>query len=139
MSTGNFEVYNDLISVEEANETRCDFRSVRKMSMPWYKRDDYGDHLMLEWQGVRFDENEFSANRIQQLSEQLEEKRKKGSIEEFEDRRGYLKMQFKSTLEPYFKFIKVPEFDMPHRYYIDQINEMTAVHNQYEEQPVAAH
>jgi len=60
-------MYNDVVSVVEpvgATDHRFDFRAVRKMQMPWYKRDDYGDHLMLEWQGARIDESDMSSERI---------------------------------------------------------------------------
>ena len=53
------------------------------------------------------------------LSDEFEKQHKKGSFDEFIDRRGFLSMKFKSILDPVFKFIKVPEFDMPHKYYVN--------------------
>ena len=50
------------------------------------------------------------------LSDEFEKQHKKGSFDEFIDRRGFLSMKFKSILDPVFKFIKVPEFNMPHKY-----------------------
>ena len=51
-------------------------------------------------------------------------------MEEFEDRRWFIKYDFKSVLDPKFTFIKVPEFDMPHRYYVNQLHEMTTIHKE---------
>lgn len=68
-----------------------------------------------------------SARLVQALSEKLEDNHCKGSYEHFSDRRGYLKMQFKSRADPKFTFIRVPEFDQSHQFYIDKYNEMTHV------------
>lgn len=58
------------------------------------------------------------------LSDQLEKSCVKGSLEEFCDRRGFISFKFKSVLDPVFKFIKVPEFDMPHRFYVNKLNDL---------------
>ena len=64
------------------------------------------------------------------LSDSLDDKLVEGSMEEFEDRRWFIKYDFKSVLDPKFTFIKVPEFDMPHRYYVNQLHEMTTIHKE---------
>lgn len=55
------------------------------------------------------------------VPEESLEARKKASYEEFIAREGYLPFKFKSVLEPRFQFIKVSEFDMPHKYYVDTL------------------
>ena len=126
--SGSFEMYNDRVVIIQpisATDYRYDFQGFRKSQLPDKRQKDEGDHLMLTWQGFRIDENQISPGQIQMLSEELEGNIKQGSLEQFEDRRGFIQMKFKSVLPPRFEFIPVPEFDMPHCYYVDKLNEMT--------------
>ena len=61
LKTGFFAVSNDKVTVYEggsATEFRYDFTSLRKCQFPWYKQDEKNDHLMLEWQGMKLDEQQ---------------------------------------------------------------------------------
>ena len=134
---GTFDMFNDRIIVTDpinATDYRYDFQAFRKAQLPIYRQEDEGDHLMLDWQGFRIDENQISPGQIEILSQKLEHQYTKGSLEEFTDKRGFISFKFKSINEPRFKFVSVPEFDMPHNYYVNQLDLLTTGQNkQYKE------
>ena len=115
LNSGYYSVLNDRITIiqpAQANEYRYDFISVRRSQLPWYKQADETDHLLLDWQGFRIDPEHVEHH--QAMLAQGKAKKVENTLG-FESRDGYLKMTFKSVMDPKFTFIEVPEFDMGHR------------------------